>query len=203
MLRRIDLPVRFVSPQRQKGVVLMIALIMLVSLTLAGIALVRSVDTTTIIAGNLGFKQSATSSGDLGNEQAIAFLESYNSGTTLHAAIGGQGQYVPFVENPGAGQTWDTFWQNVIGANAKALVPATDAAGNSASYVIHRLCNSAGDPVSVADCAISPASAANSGSSKGAGVVALNFSAAIYYRITTRVVGPRNTVSYIQTVIAL
>lgn len=203
MLRRINLPVRFVSPQRQKGVVLMIALIMLVSLTLAGIALVRSVDTTTIIAGNLGFKQSATSSGDMGNEQAIAFLESNNSGTTLHATIGGQGQYVPFVENPGPTQTWDQFWLGTIGTNAKAIGSVPDAAGNSASYIIHRLCNGPGDPVSVADCAISPVAAANSGSSKGAGVVALNFSAAIYYRITTRVVGPRNTVSYIQTVIAL
>ena len=203
MLRKIDLPVRFVSPQRQKGVVLMIALIMLVSLTLAGIALVRSVDTTTIIAGNLGFKQSATSSGDIGNEQAIAFLISSNTGSALYDVIPGVNQYIPRVENPGPTQTWDDFWQQVIQPNALAVTPATDAAGNKASYIIHRLCNQAGDPASAADCAIAPVSAANTGGSKGAGVVALNFSSAIYYRITTRVVGPRNTVSYIQTVIAL
>jgi Tfp pilus assembly protein PilX len=40
----------------QQGVVLLMALIMLVALTLAGIALVRSVDTTNLIAGNLAFK---------------------------------------------------------------------------------------------------------------------------------------------------
>ncbi|MBK7423656.1 MAG: hypothetical protein IPJ48_11460 [Propionivibrio sp.] len=45
---------------RQGGVVLMIALIILVALTIGGIALVRSVSTTSIIAGNLAFQQAAT-----------------------------------------------------------------------------------------------------------------------------------------------
>ena len=59
---------------RQAGVVLMMALIVLVAMTLAGIALVRSVDTSNIIAGNLAFKQAATNSGDTGVEAAAAWL---------------------------------------------------------------------------------------------------------------------------------
>jgi len=50
----------------QQGIVLPITLIVLVAMTLAGIALLRSIDTSSIIAGNLAFKQSATASGDAG-----------------------------------------------------------------------------------------------------------------------------------------
>lgn len=48
----------------QQGVVLFVALIILVAMTLAGIALMRSVDTNVLIAGNLAFRQGATMAGD-------------------------------------------------------------------------------------------------------------------------------------------
>ena len=45
---------------------LLAALIVLVAMSLAGLALMRGVDTGTLIASNLAFKQSATAAGDLG-----------------------------------------------------------------------------------------------------------------------------------------
>ena len=54
--------------------VLFFALIALVVMSLAAVALIRSVDTSTMIAGNLAFKQSATTSGDSGVEGAITAL---------------------------------------------------------------------------------------------------------------------------------
>ena len=48
---------------RQRGVSLFFALVCLVAIMLAAVALVRSVDTSTLISGNLAFQQSATSSG--------------------------------------------------------------------------------------------------------------------------------------------
>jgi Tfp pilus assembly protein PilX len=51
--------------------VLFIALIVLVAMTLAGIAIMRSVDTATLIAGNLAFKQGTVQSSDNGVEQAF------------------------------------------------------------------------------------------------------------------------------------
>ena len=63
------------SVRHQQGVVLVIALIILVAMTLAGIALVRSVDTTNIIAGNIAFQQAAVHSGEAGAEAAIRFIE--------------------------------------------------------------------------------------------------------------------------------
>jgi Tfp pilus assembly protein PilX len=59
---------------RQRGVVLFFTLIALVVMSLAAVALIRSVDTSTMIAGNLAFKQSATTSGDGGIEAAVSWL---------------------------------------------------------------------------------------------------------------------------------
>jgi len=43
---------------------LIIALIVLVAMTLAGIATMRSVDTATVLAGNIAFRQSALNAAD-------------------------------------------------------------------------------------------------------------------------------------------
>ena len=57
-------------PARQRGVVLFLALVCLLAIMLSAVALVRSVDTSTLIAGNLVLQQSATRSGDGGAETA-------------------------------------------------------------------------------------------------------------------------------------
>src|SRR4029450_482258 len=61
-------------PRRERGAILFIALIVLVAMSLAGIALMRSVDTNVLIAGNLAFRQGATSAGDWGIESARIWM---------------------------------------------------------------------------------------------------------------------------------
>jgi len=186
----------------QRGVVLMVALIVLVALTLAGIALMRSVDTTALIAGNLAFQQSATSSGDVGTETAITWLTA-NNGNTLWTDSTANG-YAARRQDPAATQTWDNFWTTVLVPAGYVKALPQDAVGNTVQYAIQRMCNQSGDPTTVTvDCAQPQTTGTSSGSSKGAGVVALLYNAAIYYRITVRVAGPRNTVSYVQTIILL
>lgn len=80
---------RYAKPGKQRGVVLLIALIALVALTLAGIALVRSVDTGNVIAGNLAFKQAALQVSDTGTEAALTALTTITT-TSLDADIPGQ-----------------------------------------------------------------------------------------------------------------
>lgn len=60
---------------KQNGVVLFFSLIALVVMSLAAVALIRSVDTNTLISGNLAFKQSATISADAGLETALKWLD--------------------------------------------------------------------------------------------------------------------------------
>jgi hypothetical protein len=187
---------------------------MLVAMTLGGIALVRSVNMTNIIAGNLTFQQGATNSGDTGIEVAVNWLET-NSGATLYGNIAAQG-YSAVRQDPGAGQNWDTFWRTVLVNQAVTVNPAApgtfmaytasspNSAGNTVSYAIQRLCAQPLPPSSAgAGCSQPPATISTSSSSKGAGVVALTYGSQVYYRITSRIAGPRNTVSYIQAIVAL
>jgi Tfp pilus assembly protein PilX len=192
---------------RQRGVVLMIALIVLVAMTLAGIALMRSVNTTALISGNLAFQQAATSSGDTGTEAAIVWLKANNNSGYLWNSYPAQG-YVAARQDPAAGQSWDAFWTAVINpSGGPSLVTSLGQdpnTGNTVSYVIQRLCNGTGDPTSPGiDCAAPQSVALATSSSKGAGAVALLYNSSIYYRITTRIDGPRNTVSYVQVVVTL
>lgn len=206
-----------ISRARQQGVVLMIALIMLVAMTLAAIAMVRSMDTTNVIAGNLAFRQAASRAGDAGTEAAINWLEA-NAGPNLWNSNTPNG-YSALATPLGAGQTWDNYWTTVIdpspltppvasltcSAVGRACTLPTDAAGNTTTYTITRMCLTSGDPTAGAGCSVSTTvSAANAAaSSQGAGEVQLQYSSQIYYRITTRTVGPHNAVSYVQTIVAM
>jgi len=55
---------------KQQGVVLVIALIALMAISLAGVALMRSVDTSNVVSGNIAFNEAAIQMADIGAEQA-------------------------------------------------------------------------------------------------------------------------------------
>lgn len=186
---------------RQSGMVLIIALIVLVAMTLAGIALVRSVDTTNVIAGNLAFRQAATHASDKGIEAAIAWLTSANTaileGTT--AATG----YLSARADPAPGDSWDEFWMDSLDSQAVTLTPNPDAAGNTVKYFIHRLCQASGSPtVAATGCSFAPV-ACDQTSSAAIPSRCDTPAAQVYYRITSQVTGPRSTTTYVQSIIAL
>lgn len=183
---------------RQRGAVLFIALIVLVAMSLAGIALIRGVDTANLIAGNLAFKQNATHGGDWGVEQARAWLQ-LQPAATLYADV--PGRY------SAAMQTGLDFTSTDPSApdfdwDANAFDAGADPAGNQVRYVIHRMCELAGNPGSV-NCVRTSLGGTTGGTQGGAtyGGAALPSTSQIYYRITARVTGPRNTVSYVQVML--
>lgn len=197
-----------VAYRAQRGVVLFIALIVLVAMTLAGIALMRSVDTGTLIAANLAFRQNATYVGDIGVEAARNWLLTNGAGNTLYTDQPGI---------TGGGGYWSTMQTGVDLLGTDPAVPDfqwTDAAsvdvttpappnGYSLRYVIHRLCDAAGDPAGV-NCVRSTGTSSSASSTKGAaayGTYAITAPTSAYYRITVRVVGPRNSVSYVQAMV--
>lgn len=198
------------ATRAQQGVVLVITLIVLVAMTLAGIALVRSVDTSTVIAGNLAFRQSATNSGDSGVEAAINWLSS-NVGN-LEADSASNGYYatsqdsLDLTGNKTPGNNSDNLdWSN---SSAVKNLSASDASGNEIAYIINRMCNGAG-PLNGATCAVEQS--AQGGSSQGGARQMMTYQLGTwtsvanrgYYRITVRVVGPRKTYSYVQAIISI
>lgn len=191
---------------KEQGIVLIVALVVLAAMMLAGVAMMRSVDTGNIIAGNMAFQQAANHSADMGVDVAVQWLND-NPGmlgasdpTNGYNADGNDP-----ANNPGAGQSWDSFWQLSIVRNNKAKKLATDPnTGNTISYVIDRLCDLQGAQASSASCSNSPVlNTKDEGNNQGSPDVKLNGVISVYYRITVRVAGPRNTVSYVQTVVAI
>jgi type IV pilus assembly protein PilX len=198
------------SPMRaQQGVVLFIALIILVAMTLAGIALMRSVDSGTVIAGNIAFRQNTMFIADLGVEAARKWLKDQPI-ADLNADKTGNAYYATWMANidllgNDADATTTAFSWNADSVNVTAA-PYAPPSGYAVRYVIHRLCNQTGDPTAVEAICINAAGAATSTatSSKGApsyGAYALAGSISAAYRITVQVIGPRNARSYVQTTI--
>lgn len=188
----------------QRGVVLFIALIVLVAMTLAGIALMRSVDSGTVIAGNLAFRQTATHVADIGVEAARAWLTTTSA--SLYTDSTSNGYYATWQESidllGNDPSKTDFNWGGSITTTGSYAGPT----GYTVRYVIHRLCQNTGDPTgSSANCVkTSVTSSSTSTGTKGAatyGSYAITVPTAALYRITVRVDGPRNTLGYIQSTI--
>jgi type IV pilus assembly protein PilX len=194
------------AARRERGTTLFVALVMLVAMSLAGIALMRSVDTNVLIAGNLAFRQGATAGGDWGVEDALAWIR-------------GNAGLLNDDQPTGAAFYWANWQENLdlIGNNHDATVmgydwesgaPAdlgTDSAGNRVQYVIHRLCANAGTPNTV-QCVHSSLSAASNSPEQTktigqAGSGPIDLGTVVFYRVTVRITGPRNTVSFVQAVL--
>jgi Tfp pilus assembly protein PilX len=173
---------------RQRGAVLFISLIVLVAMTLAGIALMRSVDTGNLIAGNLAFRNTTTSAADAGIEAGRSWLMGKSPGDLEKDALNGyfanwQEQFDP-----------KTFNFTVQGTTVGA-----DPLGNTIYYVVHRMCKESNKSIDATDC--TKVTSTSVGSTKGGGgygMTPLSGSSLGYFRITAKVVGPKNTVSYVQ-----
>lgn len=101
------------APACQHGVVLLISLIVLVALTMAGLALVRSVDTTGIIAANLAFRQAVVRAADAATEEAASFL--YNARwRSLRNNGSANGYTASIADNPANAAAWETLWRTTI-----------------------------------------------------------------------------------------
>jgi len=73
--------------RRQQGVVMFVALIVMVAMALAALALIRSVDTTTAVVGNLGFRQASVLPANAAVEEAVAALFEKNTADLIRAFL--------------------------------------------------------------------------------------------------------------------
>ena len=180
------------AARRQRGVVLFVALIVLIIMTLAGLALLRQMGVGTSIAGNVAFKENATSVADRGTEAARAWIMANSAATSNDSIVDG------YLSSWAGGVDPTTFdWDG----QSRTLVDDQAQTGNTARLIIQRLCATANmsalDPAQ--RCSDFPV--INAGESRGGGgypSVLPGTAPTPFYRVTTRVDGPRNTVSYTQ-----
>jgi hypothetical protein len=203
----------------QRGVVLFIALIVMVAMSLAAIALMRSVDTTSAVIGNLAFRQASILPANYAVEDAAAALFD-DSNPAFKARIPDVRLDTP-TENYYATHSQAAGWEDQYGvpkplqtrtaALALQHSPFPDGAGNTVTYVIERMCYLT-DP-SGAPLPVIPADKSAAGSwcdmmkpKQAPGATVNDPMVAIllpqpFYRVTVRVDGPQNTVSFAQAIL--
>jgi Tfp pilus assembly protein PilX len=195
---------------KQNGLVLFVALIALVVMSLAAVALIRSVDSGTLVAGNLAFKQSAILSGDTGVADAYTFINNSNP-STLNTGASGAGSAGPAGYYP-------TLDDTIVLTDASNWTEAksflvdkdpNDRTGNIVRYIVQRMCRTTGE-VDKNNCLVGlgeSSGKSNGGLNIGGGSGGNDYGApkssadAVFYRVTVRVSGPKNTVSYLQAFI--
>lgn len=187
----------------QSGISMFFALIILVIISISMVALVRMTDINAIIAGNLAFRESATSGGDRGIEVAIRWLRASDNGATgvdpwqstahpLNTDRAANGYYSSMdLQKNLTSMSWD---------NTNSVDAGKDAAANQIRYVIQRMCRNANQVLSESNCLFSDSAEDNDGhnviNATQAGAVKNGKSPV--YRITVKINGPRNTISYVQ-----
>ena len=199
------------GPRRERGVVLLIALIVLVAMTLAGIGMMRSIDTGTMVAGNIGFRQAAVATGDSGIESARTWLmANLNSLDTDQSAMGyysTRQDALDITGNKTEGGLDGVDWGGSDPAQPVKAFPlgTGDTSGNTVFYLIHRLCSLPGS-INGPGQSCATVAVSGTGSSQDApdySSYALAVKNQVYFRVTTRVNGPKNTVSYVQAVLLM
>jgi len=193
------------SPRaRQGGTILIIALIVLVAMTLAGIATMRSVDTATITAGNIGLRQASVNAADQGIQAGVAWLTA-NLGPTLindnhQSGTASKGYFSSVPAN-------DPDWYDPLNwSDAGQLNNGNpDAGGNVVFFLIHRLCAlpnvDTNAPGNTCAQTVSTSILAGQGSDQTRPTDSHTTSPATHYRITAKAVGPRNSISIVQSLV--
>jgi type IV pilus assembly protein PilX len=204
---------------RQRGVALFFAMICLVAIMLAAVTLIRSVDTSVMISGNLAFQQAATASGDGGTEAAITWLtttesangaknvlndpsHAFNNDDPTHGYYSSLDPAKSLTAGSGTRFQWVT-----TGVSQDSVGLAADSSANTVSFIIQRMCRNPNVTVQNANCLFSGAAVDNNKQNiplpqeicNGPGCPVAGQTPMI--RVTSKITGPKNTLSYVQAFI--
>ena len=185
-------------PHAERGVVLFVALIVLVIMALAGVGMMRQSTSSVSVAGNLAFRQNAMSAADLAVEAGRVWYIN-QSAAVRNSDLLAQGYHSSW-EAGGSVDPSQLTWDDT----QSLLVASDDTTGNEVRVMIHRLCQTA----NLAENAVAQkcvSSTAKEGGNKDAadysGFAFANLPT-VFFRVTARVRGPKNTVSYTQVVLS-
>jgi type IV pilus assembly protein PilX len=184
---------------RQRGVVLIFTLIILLILTIGAVALMRSMNTSLVSAGNLAFRRDLANQG----EQAVSkVIAEFSTGGILAGSTTTQANI------PGSNYSAKMLVTNLQGVPNALLDSdlaftgawtAGDITGATSDviirYVIDRLCDGPGAPLNTHCVQSSASSPTRDTLDPGA----LAPPSATVYRLSVRITGPRSTQVFLQT----
>ncbi|WP_293777769.1 hypothetical protein [uncultured Oxalicibacterium sp.] len=199
---------------RQRGVSLIVVMLALVVMAVGAIGMIRMVDTSSLVAGNLAFRQSTTISTDASAERAILWIRNATDLTLDSESAGYYATNLSTLDVTGKSTSstrvlidWngDSCAYATAGTYASCKRPSeeNESDGYKTRYLITRMCKTTGSVNASGNGCAKPVALSSQSTSKGsldyasAGVSAK--SALPYYRIIVRSVGPRNAVSFTET----
>jgi type IV pilus assembly protein PilX len=189
---------KFVSAARQQGVVLIFSLIVLLILAIGAVALLRSVDTSLVSAGNLAFHK------DLVNQAEQAVANVMTEFKTNALPLGG----LTTASMPAANYSATALVTNQQGlptvllddAAFALIATAPDLVGRTSDvtirYIIDRLC-APGTVIPTTTTCVQSTGLPTGGTANRNTAVAPP--SATVYRVSVRVTGPRLTQAFLQT----
>lgn len=204
---------------RQRGVVLLFGLVVMVALAVAALAIVRSVTTGTQVMGAIAFKNDATAAAAAGAEAAVKWIQANAGGSGLDSDRANVGYYASSMDALDATGNvsdssaplrivkWGGRCESASGAYLNCNTFPSEPIivnGNQVQWVITRLCAGPGSPGGSNPCAMPPKATVNHVNDRSEVTGNNRFkdvTGTPYFRIIVRAEGPRNTVSTIEQLV--
>jgi Tfp pilus assembly protein PilX len=188
--------------RRQAGISLVMTLIILVVITLSSLAMVVSMRAGISAAGNIAFSQAAVRVADVGVKAAYdrvkALIEALR--TALNDPSTAEAYYVVHNDATGCTAAIEFAPESYDFMNPNCARELAQTSNFRIFYVIHRLSTAAGQCSGAAGCQYTPQVETTS-TEGGTKPLPTTNSQFVYYRVTVKVVGPRNNNRYVQALI--
>lgn len=208
---------------KQKGISLPMTLIMMVIMLLIGVAIYNSTESTGAVVNNISLKEAGVLASEAGINEAAQWLEDNFETLTENQVSNGyyaaspdilindaaSANLIDFTGIQTSSTTDDVNWEGG-GANYYSAKKLTNkVSGFNVSYIIHRLCSQTGAYEASSNIVCSTSTGTSDGGSgdliEGSeyGSYKITGVTQIAYRITAKAWGPKDSSSYIQSIILL
>lgn len=183
-------------PARQRGVVLLFCLIVLVILLAGGVAVVRSMNTSLTSAGNLAFRRDLVNQGERAVSAVLAKFASTGTLASATTDLPGENFKATKLDTNAQGIPKALLDDTVFATVGKASNDITDTTAQvTIRYLIDRLCTDSGTATSTG--CVQSAAAPSGGTASPTPPPAPP--TATIYRLSLRVSGPRDTQVFVQS----
>jgi Tfp pilus assembly protein PilX len=208
-------PRNMITLRHNQGFVLFMTLVMLVILTISGLAMMQVMGAGLTAAGNIAFRQAAVRYADLALEDARTWLQGQTA-VYLHDNHPDDHGYTAWYDHDFDPKSLDWTNNTIVHLYTANPDPDIDGDGDATTfsgyriyYVIHRMAVVQGQacsepstgcmfPPTASSSTVAPGTTASAGT--GYTPPILGTTGNVYFRITAKVVGPRHNSSYVQAI---
>lgn len=173
------------SRRGQRGITILVVLVLLAVMLLGGLAMARMTETRTLASGNTAFREASLQASEVGLNEAYAALQA--AGFSENADVGNWYWATPQAADAAGIPTID--W---------SLAPELTVGNYRVRYVVERLCTAASVTNTLRECLVRQVPQTESSK---VGQEQVDPPNARQFRVTVRVFGPKDTQTWIQSLV--